>query len=241
MHAAARPDAIVVDGLSKTYGSGETLVRAVDGVDFGIPAGEFVVLLGPSGSGKTTMLNMVGAIEEPTDGSLVVDGVEVVGLDRGGRTDFRRRKVGFVFQFYNLVPTLTAVENVQLVAELGSRDGAEERSRAQLDAVGLGERLDHFPGQLSGGEQQRVAIARALVKDPPVLLCDEPTGSLDLETGRMVLDLLRGVCDQGHTVLTVTHNSTIARMADRVLRLRDGELVGIERQESPEAAADLEW
>ncbi len=241
MQGTAASSVITVEGLSRTYGSGDTLVRAVHSVDFEVPAGEFVVLLGPSGSGKTTMLNLIGGIEEPTDGSLIVDGVEVVGLDAAGRTDFRRHKVGFVFQFYNLVPTLTALENVQLVAELTSRVDAEERSRDQLREVGLGERTDHFPSQLSGGEQQRVAIARALVKDPPVLLCDEPTGALDMETGRLVLDLLRGVCDGGRTVLTVTHNSTIARMADRVLRLRDGELVGIEVQEDPEAASDLEW
>ena len=237
----ATEPAISVEGLTRTYGAAETLVRAVDDVDFQIPAGEFVVLLGPSGSGKTTMLNMIGAIEEPTRGSLCVDGMELVGLDRAGRTRFRRQKVGFVFQFYNLVPTLTALENVQLVAELTSRDEAGVRSVAQLERVGLGERLDHFPGQLSGGEQQRVAIARALVKNPPVLLCDEPTGSLDLETGQLVLELLRGVCEEGRTVLTVTHNSTIARMADRVLRLRDGELVGVEQQEHPEAASELEW
>lgn len=240
MNEASARSAIVVEGLSRSYGSGDTLVRAVQGVGFEIPAGEFVVLLGPSGSGKTTMLNLIGAIEEPTDGSLVVDGVEVVGLDAPGRTDFRRHKVGFVFQFYNLVSTLTALENVQLVAELVSRADAEDRSRAQLEVVGLGDRTDHFPGELSGGEQQRVAIARALVKDPPVLLCDEPTGSLDLETGRVVLDLLRGVCDEGRTVLTVTHNSTIARIADRVLRLHDGELVGVEVQDHPDAPSDLE-
>ncbi len=228
-------------GLTRTYGEGATLVRAVDDVAFDIPRGEFVVLLGPSGSGKTTTLNMIGAIEEPTSGSLVVDGVELAGLGREGRTDFRRRKVGFIFQFYNLVPTLTALENVQLVAELALREDAEERSRVRLAEVGLTERIDHFPGQLSGGEQQRVAIARALVKNPPVLLCDEPTGSLDLDTGRQVLGLLRGVCDDGRTVLTVTHNSTIAKMADRVMRLRDGALVSVEHQTTPMAASDLEW
>jgi putative ABC transport system ATP-binding protein len=236
------PDAAIrVSGLTRTYGEGETLVRAVQAIDFEIDRGEFVVLLGPSGSGKTTTLNLVGAIEEPTAGSLVVDGVEVAGLDQGGRTDFRRDKVGFIFQFYNLVPTLTALENVQLVAELTSPHEAEDRSRARLDEVGLGDRVDHFPGQLSGGEQQRVAIARALVKDPPVLLCDEPTGALDLETGRQVLGQLRAVCDQGRTVLTVTHNSTIASMADRVMRLRDGRLTSDERQPSPVAADDLDW
>ncbi|MCZ7529757.1 MAG: ABC transporter ATP-binding protein [Acidimicrobiia bacterium] len=233
--------AVVVAGLTKSYGSGETLVRAVRAVDFEIDRGEFVVLLGPSGSGKTTTLNLIGAIEEPTSGSIRVDDVEVADLDLNHQTDFRRDKVGFIFQFYNLVPTLTALENVQLVAELATRDGAEERSRSRLGEVGLGDRVDHFPGQMSGGEQQRVAIARALVKDPPVLLCDEPTGSLDLETGRQVLALLREVCDQGRTVLTVTHNSTIAEMADRVMRLRDGTLVGVERQDAPRAPGELEW
>ncbi len=233
--------AVTVRNLTRTYGQGETLVRAVNGIDFEIERGEFVVLLGPSGSGKTTTLNMIGAIEEPTSGSLVVDAVEVDGLDADGRTDFRREKVGFVFQFYNLVPTLTALENVQLVAELSSRDDSAARSRARLAEVGLEDRVDHFPGQLSGGEQQRVAIARALVKDPPVLLCDEPTGSLDLETGRQVLALLRGVCAHGRTVLTVTHNNTIAQMADRVMRLRDGHLTDVVQQAAPVDPGDLEW
>ncbi len=233
--------AVAVGGLTKSYGSAETLVRAVRAVDFEIDPGEFVVLLGPSGSGKTTMLNLIGAIEEPTSGSIRVDDVEVANLDLNGQTEFRRDKVGFIFQFYNLVPTLTALENVQLVAELATRDGAEDRSRSRLGEVGLGDRVDHFPGQMSGGEQQRVAIARALVKDPPVLLCDEPTGSLDLETGRQVLALLREVCDQGRTVVTVTHNSTIAEMADRVMRLRDGALVGVERQDAPKLPDELEW
>lgn len=241
MSGSSNSPAIAVEGLTRTYGEGETLVRAVDDVDFEIARGEFVVLLGPSGSGKTTTLNMIGAIERPTSGSLVVDDVEIADLDREGRTAFRRDKVGFIFQFFNLVPTLSALENVQLVAELGSRPEAEERSKARLGDVGLGERIDHFPGQLSGGEQQRVAIARALVKNPPVVLCDEPTGSLDLETGRHVLGLLRRVCQEERTVLTVTHNSTIAKMADRVMRLRDGGLVSVERQGSPMAASELEW
>lgn len=233
--------AVLVAGLTKSYGSGETLVRAVRAVDFEIDRGEFVVLLGPSGSGKTTMLNMIGAIEEPTAGSIRVDDVEVANLDLHDQTDFRRDKVGFIFQFYNLVPTLTALENVQLVAELATRDGAEERSRSRLGEVGLGDRIEHFPGEMSGGEQQRVAIARALVKDPPVLLCDEPTGSLDLETGQQVLGLLREVCNQGRTVLTVTHNSTIAQMADRVMRLRDGVLVDVAVQDAPKLPDELEW
>jgi putative ABC transport system ATP-binding protein len=237
----ARPGpAVRVDGLTKVYGEGETEVRALAGVGFEVERGEFVVLLGPSGSGKTTCLNLIGAIEEPSAGSLTVDGVELVGLAAEQRTDFRRDHVGFVFQFYNLVPTLTALENVQLVAELTGA-GAEARSTRTLDEVGISDRADHFPAQLSGGEQQRVAIARALAKQPALLLCDEPTGALDLESGRRVLALLRDITATGRTVLLVTHNSTIAHMADRVLHLRDGRLVSDTRQPAPKAAAELEW
>ncbi|MCZ7525123.1 MAG: ABC transporter ATP-binding protein [Acidimicrobiia bacterium] len=238
--ASAGP-AVRVEGLTKTYGSGETLVRALHDATFEIGRGELVVLLGPSGSGKTTTLNLIGAIEEPTGGSLVVDGVEVGALDERGRTQYRRDRVGFVFQFFNLVPTLTAHENVALVAELTGPD-AGARAEDVLTRVGLGERMDHYPGQLSGGEQQRVAIARALVKEPPVLLCDEPTGALDVETGRSVLALLRRVTrDRGRTVLLVTHNSTIATMADRVLRLSSGDVVSDERIEAPVDPERLVW
>jgi putative ABC transport system ATP-binding protein len=232
--------AVVVEGLSKRYGSGPTAVDALRDVSFRIDAGEFVVLLGPSGSGKTTCLNVLGAIEDATGGSVRVDGVEVTTLEASGRTAYRRDEVGFVFQFYNLVPTLTALENVQLVAETVGPD-AEPRSRRALDEVGLGDRVDHFPGQLSGGEQQRVAIARALAKHPAMLLCDEPTGALDLDTGRQVLEMLRQIADEGRTVLLVTHNSVIAEMADRVLRLRDGALVGDEHQASPKTPGALAW
>jgi putative ABC transport system ATP-binding protein len=237
---AAPPRAVLVDGLTKVYGEGETEVRALSDAGFEIEPGEFVVLLGPSGSGKTTCLNLIGAIEEPSAGSLVVDGIELAGLDPGERTDFRRDRIGFVFQFYNLVPTLTALENVQLVAELTGGD-AESRSAAALAEVGISDRADHFPAQMSGGEQQRVAIARALAKRPAVLLCDEPTGALDLETGQQVLALLREVTDGGRTVLLVTHNSTIATMADRILRLRDGRVVSDDRQPAPSAASELHW
>lgn len=240
MSGDSNGSAVHVEGLTKTYGAGDTLVKAVDGVDFSIGTGEFVVLLGASGSGKTTCLNMVGAIETPTAGSLTVAGNDIAGLDAAGQTAYRRDNVGFIFQFYNLVPTLTALENVQLIAEITGPD-AEARSLDALDRVGIAERASHFPGQLSGGQQQMVAVARAIVKDPMILLCDEPTGALDLDKGRNVLGLLADLTDQGRTVLTVTHNSTIARMADRVLRLSDGHLVDNQIQDSPVAASELVW
>ena len=208
-------------------------------VDLEIWPEEFVVLLGPSGSGKTTLLNLIGGIEPATAGDIVVAGNDVTELDEEGRTAFRRDTVGFIFQFFNLVPTLTALENVELVAELGR--GAD-RSAEMLERVGLGDRMDHFPAQLSGGEQQRVAVARALAGGPRVLLGDEPTGALDLETGRTVLSLLHELSHElDQTVLLVTHNASIARMADRVLRMRDGEIVSDERNPVPAAAEVLEW
>ena len=231
--------AIVLRGVAKTYGSGELAVHALRGVDLEIQPEEFVVLLGPSGSGKTTLLNLIGGIESASGGEILVAGREVAGLDEEGRTRFRRETVGFIFQFFNLIPTLTALENVELVAELG--DGPD-RSAEMLRRVGLGDRLDHFPAQLSGGEQQRVAVARALASGPRVLLGDEPTGALDLETGRTVLSLLHELShEMNQTVLLVTHNASIARMADRVLRLRDGEIVADERNPEPLAAEALDW
>jgi len=231
--------AVALRGATKTYGVGEVAVHALRSVDLAIQPEEFVVLLGPSGSGKTTLLNLIGGIEPATSGEIVVDGRDVSALDEEGRTRFRRETVGFIFQFFNLIPTLTALENVELVAELG--DGPD-RAAEMLERVGLGDRLDHFPAQLSGGEQQRIAVARALAGGPKLLLGDEPTGALDLETGRNVLDLLHVLSHELHqTVLLVTHNASIARMADRVLRLRDGEIVADERNPSPEAATALEW
>jgi len=232
--------AVMVDGLTKTYGQGETLVHAVDGISFAVDPGEFVVLLGPSGSGKTTTLNLLGAIEEPTAGRLEVGRHDISALDEAGRTAYRREEVGFVFQLYNLVPSLTAMENVQLIAEITGPD-AENRSLAALERVGIAERAHHFPGQLSGGQQQLVAIARAIVKDPSLLLCDEPTGALDLDRGRVVLGVLADLAAEGRTVVCVTHNSTIATMATRVLRLSDGRIVGDVRQSDPVAAGDLVW
>ena len=231
--------AIVLRGATKTYGEGEIAVRALREVDLEIWPEEFVVLLGPSGSGKTTLLNLIGGIEPASSGDIVVAGNDVTELDEEGRTAFRRDTVGFIFQFFNLVPTLTALENVELVAELGR--GAD-RSAEMLGRVGLGDRMDHFPAQLSGGEQQRVAVARALAGGPRVLLGDEPTGALDLETGRTVLALLHELSHElSQTVLLVTHNASIGRMADRVLRMRDGEIVSDERNPAPAAAEALEW
>ncbi len=231
---------MTVDGPTKTYGQGETLVHAVDGISFVVDPGEFVVLLGPSGSGKTTTLNLLGAIEEPTAGRLEVGRHDISALDEAGRTEYRREEVGFVFQLYNLVPSLTAMENVQLIAEITGPD-AERRSLAALERVGIAQRADHFPGQLSGGQQQLVAIARAIVKDPSLLLCDEPTGALDLDRGRVVLGVLADLAAEGRTVVCVTHNSTIATMATRVLRLSDGRIVDDVRQSDPVGAGDLVW
>jgi putative ABC transport system ATP-binding protein len=232
--------AVATRGLAKVYGEGEIAVRALDGVDLDVRRGEFVVLLGPSGSGKTTLLNVVGGIDAATEGSVVVNGIDLALLDEAGRTAFRRDQVGFVFQFFNLIPTLTALENVRLIAEIAGHDGGE--SRAALEAVGLGHRVGNFPAGLSGGEQQRVAVARAVAKSPPLLLGDEPTGALDLETGRAVLELLRSLNrDRGITMLLVTHSAVIAEMADRVLHLRDGRIVGDQRNERPKDAAELQW
>lgn len=241
MTVATAQAAIRAQGLTKLYGTGEAQVRALDDASFEITPGEFVVLLGPSGSGKTTLLNQVGALEEPTSGSLEVAGRQLSELDDAGRTAYRRDTIGFVFQFYNLVPTLTALENVALMAEITGAD-PEARAAAVLERVGLGNRLDHFPSQLSGGEQQRISIARALVKDPPLLLCDEPTGALDVDTGKHVLALLHEITHgDERTVVLVTHNSTIARMADRVLRLRDGAIISDEHNPEPADPEQLEW
>lgn len=233
--------AVRTSDLSKTYGEGATAVRALRDVSVEIPKGEFVVLLGASGSGKTTFLNQVGALEAPTSGSVEANGRDLAGMDDEEQTDYRLKSVGFIFQFFNLVPTLTALENVALIAELTGAD-AVDRARTVLQEVGLGERLDYFPGQLSGGQQQRVSIARGLVKDPPLLLADEPTGSLDVATGVQILGLLRQtVADGRRSVVTVTHNTDIARVAHRVIELRDGEVVEVRTNSDPADPDSVTW
>lgn len=237
---STREDIISLRGVAKTYGTGEAEVRALRPTDLDLRRGEMVVILGPSGSGKTTLLNLIGGIEPPSEGSLEVAGVPLAGADETELTGFRSDNVGFVFQFFNLVPTLTARENVELVLELtGRATGAVDELLAEVD---LSDRADHFPGQLSGGQQQRVAIARAVAKHPPILLCDEPTGALDLETGRTILELISRLHrEKGMTVLMVTHNAVIAQMADRVLRMRSGEIVDDEANPDPATPTDLEW
>jgi putative ABC transport system ATP-binding protein len=233
--------AVRTSGLSKTYGEGDTAVRALRDVTVEIPKGEFVVLLGASGSGKTTFLNQVGALESPTAGSVEADGRDLADMDDDEQTDYRLNSVGFIFQFFNLVPTLTAVENVALIAEL-TGENAVDRARTVLEEVGLGDRLNAFPGQMSGGQQQRVSIARGLVKDPPLLLADEPTGSLDVATGVQILALLRNsVADGRRSVLTVTHNTDIARVAHRVIELRDGEVLDVRTNSDPADPESVTW
>ncbi|HSC94140.1 MAG TPA: ABC transporter ATP-binding protein [Burkholderiales bacterium] len=226
-------------GLTKTYHMGTTEVHALRGVDLGIHAGEFVVLLGPSGSGKSTLLNILGGLDTPTSGEVRFLEHELSKADEAELTRYRRQHVGFVFQFYNLIPSLTARENVALVTDIAERPMAPEEA---LEWVGLAERLDHFPSQLSGGEQQRVAIARAVVKRPDVLLCDEPTGALDYETGKLVLEVIARInADLGTTAMVITHNAAIAGMADRVLKLGNGRIVGETRPERKLTPAEISW
>jgi len=226
-------------GLTKVYEMGEVTVHALRGVDFDLLAGELVVLLGPSGSGKSTLLNILGGLDRPTAGEVVYQGRSLTAADEAALTQYRRHHVGFVFQFYNLIPSLTARENVALVAEI-----VEHPMRAEeaLDLVGLAHRLDHFPAQLSGGEQQRVAIARAIAKRPAVLLCDEPTGALDITTGIVVLEALERVNrDLGTATVVITHNAAIAGIADRVVRLADGRVAGIDRRARRISPRELQW
>ncbi len=225
--------------VSKTYSMGEVQVCAVQDMSFDIEEGEFVVVVGPSGAGKTTLLNMLGGMDTATSGSIMLDGEEVSSYDRKQLTLYRRYDIGFVFQFYNLVQNLTARENVELASQI-CRDPLDPAE--VLKAVGLSERMNNFPGQLSGGEQQRVAIARALAKNPKVLLCDEPTGALDYRTGKAILGLLQDTCrTTGKTVVIITHNSAFASIADRIIHVREGSVASVELNEDPLAADTLQW
>jgi putative ABC transport system ATP-binding protein len=236
------PAATVFDvrSLTKTYHMGDVDVHALRDVSLRLPQKEFVVLLGPSGSGKSTLLNILGGLDVPTSGEVWYQGRELTHADEAELTAFRRRHVGFVFQFYNLIPSLTALENVTLVTDIAD---APMPAREALRLVHLEERSDHFPAQLSGGEQQRVAIARAIAKRPAVLLCDEPTGALDISTGVVVLDALARInAEIGTTTIVITHNAAIAGMADRVIRLADGRIASVEqRTERKLVPGELSW
>ncbi len=230
---------IDIDDVSKSYPMGAFNVDALKDVNLKINRGELLVVLGPSGSGKTTLLNLVGGIDSASSGRITVDGTNITSLDERGLTRYRRDNIGFIFQFFNLIPTLTAAENVELAAEMVDNPrGIDE----VLADVGLGERSGHFPSELSGGEQQRVAIARALVKDPPILLCDEPTGDLDFETGKHILSVIRNINRQSEkTVIIVTHNTAIGEIADKVLRLRSGEVSELKENPTPIDPDELRW
>ncbi|MCE8555332.1 ABC transporter ATP-binding protein [Ruegeria pomeroyi] len=239
MSTDSTTNTFTVRGLTKVYGTGETAVHALRGVDLDIPAGEFVVLLGASGSGKSTLLNIVGGLDRGTEGSVLFRDQDLSAMSDAELTRYRRDHVGFVFQFYNLMPSLTARENVELVTEI-ARNPMEADTALAL--VGLAQRADHFPAQLSGGEQQRVAIARAVAKQPEVLFCDEPTGALDSTTGRAVLKVLKEVNERlGATVLVVTHAASQAAMADRVIRFGDGQVIEVKVNETKLTPEQIEW
>ena len=225
--------------VCKIYHMGQTEIRALDNISFDIDKGELCVIVGPSGAGKTTLLTILGGMDAPTSGTILLDGRDISKLNTRQLTDYRRTDVGFVFQFYNLVQNLTALENVELAAEI-CRDSLD--AATTLDEVGLGDRMDNFPAQLSGGEQQRVSIARALAKNPKIILCDEPTGALDYHTGKAVLKLLQDTCrSTGKTVLIITHNSALTAIADHVIRVKNGTVVESSRNELPTPVERIEW
>ncbi|MBQ7500655.1 MAG: ABC transporter ATP-binding protein [Clostridia bacterium] len=227
------------DNVSRIYVSGDHKLSALDHVSFTLDEGKFVVILGPSGAGKSTLLNLLGGLDSPSDGKITVDGKDISKLTDNELADYRASTVGFVFQFYNLIPTLTAYENVNLVSEI-SPNALDAKD--MIGKVGLSDHLNHFPSELSGGEQQRISIARALAKNPKILLCDEPTGALDSETGVMVLKLLLDMAKEyGKTIVVVTHNQNIAKMADTVIRVKNGKIRSVEEQSEPLSAEEVEW
>lgn len=225
--------------ITKVYHMGEVEIRAADNINFSIKKGEFVVIVGPSGAGKTTVLNILGGMDTATGGTLTVDGKNITAYDSRQLTGYRRDDIGFVFQFYNLIPNLTALENVELALQI-CKDPLD--AKKVLEDVGLGDRLDNFPAQLSGGEQQRVSIARALAKNPKLLLCDEPTGALDYNTGKAILKLLQNMCrERGMTVIVITHNQALAPMADRLIHIKNGQVSHMETNENPMSIDEIEW
>lgn len=225
--------------ITKEYKTGEVSIKALDDASFFVEKGELAVILGSSGAGKTTALNILGGMDTPTSGEIIVDGNVITSYSKKKIVEYRREDIGFVFQFYNLVPNLTAQENVELAAQVckDSLDAGET-----LDKVGLSERKNNFPAQLSGGEQQRVAIARAIAKNPKLLLCDEPTGALDYNTGKQILQLLQDTCRKDNiTVLIITHNSALAPMADRLIRFKSGKVIEMTTNENPTSISEIEW
>ena len=230
---------ISFEHVCKYYQTGDTVVKAVDDVNFTIEKGEFCVVLGPSGAGKTTILNLLGGMDKATSGTITVGGKQITGLRSPQLTDYRRTDVGFVFQFYNLMPNLTARENVELATELCKNALSPDKA---LELVGLSARAGNFPAQLSGGEQQRVSIARAVAKNPKILLCDEPTGALDYNTGKQILQLLQDTCRREKiTVLIITHNSALAPMADRLIQFKNGTVISETSNPTPVPIAEIEW
>ena len=229
---------VKLENITKIYHMGEVEIRAVDGIDFSIQKGEFVVIVGPSGAGKTTVLNILGGMDTASGGRITVDGQDITKYSERQLTGYRRDDIGFVFQFYNLIPNLTALENVEMALQI-CRNPLD--ARAVLKEVGLEERMDNFPAQLSGGEQQRVSIARALAKNPKLLLCDEPTGALDYNTGKAILKLLQEMCrEKGMTVIVITHNSALAPMADRLIKIKNGKVSSMKVNENPISIDEIE-
>lgn len=227
------------ENVSRVYTSGDHELKALDGINLSLEEGKFVVILGPSGAGKSTLLNLLGGLDSPTSGTIIVDGKDISTLNDNELAEYRAAKVGFVFQFYNLVPTLTVYENVALVKEIAPN---ALDPKQMLEEVGLADHIKNFPAQLSGGEQQRVSIARALAKNPKILLCDEPTGALDSQTGVLVLKLLLKMArNYGKTIVIVTHNQNIAKMADVIIRVKNGKIKSCEEQAYPVSADDIEW
>ena len=230
---------VTLKDVKKIYQMGEVQIMAAAGIDFQIQKGEFAVVVGPSGAGKTTVLNILGGMDTATSGQVRVDGEDIAAYSQRRLTAYRRDDIGFVFQFYNLIPNLTALENVELALQI-CKDPMD--ARTVMEEVGLGERVDNFPAQLSGGEQQRVSIARALAKNPKLLLCDEPTGALDYNTGKSILKLLQDTCrNKGMTVILITHNSAIAPMADRVIKIKNGMVSRIIENKDPVPVETIEW